>query len=514
MNLGGQTLVQDNATVTASTDRITAAAHGLSDGDLVVFADIVTVTALVEGAKYYVRNATTDDFQVSATRGGAVLALDADGTVDVYSAVPSYTGQDMRRIQSGLLQRGDASGGFAARPGVFPNASTTGHVSVSGTTWTVQPRTVVVNHATAGPYLVAFAGDSGSLDPADGTNPRIDGLDLQVRDDDEDASGFRDSRIVYVPGTPASSPVAPAVTTSSERLATILVPAGGTPDPSINTGPRFTVARGGVVPVADSTAYPGSGGRYEGLLLWNSATDQLVVNMNAGATWQVLSTAGGQSFLGQQIFTTSDTFEIANFPGAQSVVVHVQGAGGGGGGCSAADVDGASVGAGGAAGQYRRGRIAVASLAASETVTIGAGGSGGADGLSAGSAGGSSSFGTHITAVGGNAGQSDHTSGPGTAIRTGGATPTGGSGGDITINGGAGENGIHGAGFVASQGNGGASVFAMGGRASATNDGANGPDAPGPGAGGSGGHDNNTGTRSARSGGDGAAGLVIVEVWG
>lgn len=511
-NLGGVTSV-GTATITAADDLLTITAHGLADGDLVM-VDALTGggSILVEGAKYHARNVTADTFQISATRGGAVIDFASDGGADVFSAVPSYTAQGMRRIQSGLLQRGDFSGGFAARAGVFPNASINEHVSLGATTWTVNNLVAVVVHSTAGPYVVAFTGDSGSLDPADGTNPRIDGLDLQVRDDDEDASGFRDSRIVYVPGTPASSPVAPAVTANAERLVTILVPAGGTPAPSIDTTPRFTVARGGVIPVDDEAAFPTAGGRYEGQLLFNNETNQLIANLNAGSSWGVMATAGGESFIAEEIFSTSGDFTIGDYPGAQSVVVHVQGGGGGGGGCAASTGSDAAVGAGGGAGQYRRGRIAVASLAASETVTIGPGGSGGPDGNTNGSAGGSSSFGTHITAVGGNGGQSEATPSTSPEIMVGGSSTSGGSGGDLTIEGGSGLNGTH-KDFVAQQGSGGASVYANSNRGNGTNAGGSGAGATGPGGGGAGGH-NNPGGSTARSGGDGGAGLVIVEVWG
>ena len=61
-------------------DTVTATAHGLSNGDEVSFATIVTTTGIVTRTIYYVVNATTDTFQVAATAGGAALPLTTNGS--------------------------------------------------------------------------------------------------------------------------------------------------------------------------------------------------------------------------------------------------------------------------------------------------------------------------------------------------------------------------------------------------------------------------------------------------
>ena len=67
-------------TFTASTSTVNRTAHGYSDGMTVRFFDIVTTTGLTEGQFYYVINAASDTFQVSATVGGSAVTLTGDGS--------------------------------------------------------------------------------------------------------------------------------------------------------------------------------------------------------------------------------------------------------------------------------------------------------------------------------------------------------------------------------------------------------------------------------------------------
>jgi hypothetical protein len=79
------------ATATASTDKITAAAHGLSDGTKVVFQSGYTPTGLTANTTYYVRDSTTNDFKVSATLGGTAVDITADLAIVVLGRVLSVT---------------------------------------------------------------------------------------------------------------------------------------------------------------------------------------------------------------------------------------------------------------------------------------------------------------------------------------------------------------------------------------------------------------------------------------
>jgi surface protein len=103
-------------TLTDSTDLVTRTAHGYTNGMTVSFYNIVSTTGLTEGQIYYVINATTDTFQVSATVGGSAIALTTDGTATllpykqaIVTVTPvsgqTFTTIDLARLpnQSGLV---------------------------------------------------------------------------------------------------------------------------------------------------------------------------------------------------------------------------------------------------------------------------------------------------------------------------------------------------------------------------------------------------------------------------
>jgi surface protein len=67
-------------TFTDTGDLVTRTAHGYTNGMQVQFFNITTTTGIVNAQFYFVINATANTFQVSATSGGAALALTNDGT--------------------------------------------------------------------------------------------------------------------------------------------------------------------------------------------------------------------------------------------------------------------------------------------------------------------------------------------------------------------------------------------------------------------------------------------------
>ena len=67
-------------TLQTTANTITLNNHGLSDGDRVSFATIVTTTGVVINRIYYVIGATTNTFQVANSAGGAALTLTNNGT--------------------------------------------------------------------------------------------------------------------------------------------------------------------------------------------------------------------------------------------------------------------------------------------------------------------------------------------------------------------------------------------------------------------------------------------------
>lgn len=80
-------------TADASTDVITSAGHGLSDGDVVVFHTITGTlpTGITAGTAYYVRDSTTDTFKIATTSGGSAVNITTAGTAPNYWDKPTVT---------------------------------------------------------------------------------------------------------------------------------------------------------------------------------------------------------------------------------------------------------------------------------------------------------------------------------------------------------------------------------------------------------------------------------------
>jgi hypothetical protein len=431
MNLGGTELL-GSVTITAGDDLFTLAAHGLAEGDLVSFRDPTggAVGILVEDAEYYVRNPSTDDFQVSSTPGGNVLDFALGGAADAYGAEPAYSAQELRRVGAVMLHPGVADR-TGAREGVRPHSSAP--VTVAGTTYTVAEGVAVVyprETSTSGAYVVEYDAVSSALNPADGSNPRLDGVDLQVQDDDEDGDGQRRARIVYVPGTPASDPTAPAVTSGALRLATIRVYAGGTPGPEVEDEAQFALGPG-VLPVRTTSERP-TAGLFDGVTLFRQDTG--VLEARYSGAWATLAATNGYQYSQTVRFTASGTFTKASYPNARMIRVKLVGGGGAGAGVETTIAGDSDSGGGGGGGCYAESELQVSSLASSVTVTVGAGATSVSD--SNGAAGGTTSFGAHVIGPGGGGG---FTLGASDNPRStsGGLGGTGGTG-DLVIPGGGG----------------------------------------------------------------------------
>ena len=98
-------LVNSNAPVTFTDagDLVSRIAHGYTNDSKVQFYGIVGTTGLVEAQTYYVINATTDTFQVSATVGGTALALTTNGSaylLNYKQAVVTITPQAGQNLTS------------------------------------------------------------------------------------------------------------------------------------------------------------------------------------------------------------------------------------------------------------------------------------------------------------------------------------------------------------------------------------------------------------------------------
>jgi hypothetical protein len=63
----------------AATNMLTLTAHGLVDNDVIVIITHAT-NSLVDLKRYYVRDATANNFKVAATKGGSAVAIGDSGT--------------------------------------------------------------------------------------------------------------------------------------------------------------------------------------------------------------------------------------------------------------------------------------------------------------------------------------------------------------------------------------------------------------------------------------------------
>ena len=193
-----------------------------------------------------------------------------------------------------------------------------------------------------------------------------------------------------------------------------------------------------------------------------------------------------------QVFTAVGSNTYTPTTGMKYCVVELLAGGGGGGGTSNT---GGVAGGGGGGGEYAMGVFSAATVGASQTVTIGDGGTGVTS--AAGNTGKTTSFGALMTAIGGGGGSPNTTNnGPG---NYGG---TGGTGGSFHARGGSGLYGttING---NTSGGKGGDTLWGGGG-ISASGGTFGGAAGTGYGSGGSGGVGNNT------AGGKGAPGICVI----
>lgn len=187
---------------------------------------------------------------------------------------PVYTARQGRQAMAALMMPG--AGVLRARSGFRPGGAPA--VSVDASTWSVGPWSGVVNADVSGvqaPYLCASdATDTGPMTPADGTFARKDILYVQIDDTDEDASGQRRARVLYLAGTAASTPSVPATPARSLLVGTIDVPKVGSGSPAFTASGFWSVAAGGVTPFSSAAGIP-LGERYVGQLFYRTDLDEL-----------------------------------------------------------------------------------------------------------------------------------------------------------------------------------------------------------------------------------------------
>jgi hypothetical protein len=234
----------------------------------------------------------------------AWLALNTQSRVDTRLAMSTTMTPSANLVsRSGLV----ADGGFALQ-------------SVSAMQCQITPgRAYVQGVLSQGAYPVAVdAAVPLTVPDGDPQYGRIDLVVLRIRDDQFDGSGVETATVELVAGTPAATPVAPAVPAASLGLWLISVPAktsaGGT-GVSWSTATTdlrvYTASLGGIVPFGATAWQPPAAGQYSdingGLQRWNgSAWSQVYDPTTLGNLPQVTSTTRPSApALGKQVFETN-----------------------------------------------------------------------------------------------------------------------------------------------------------------------------------------------------------------
>ncbi|WP_030928494.1 SU10 major capsid protein [Streptomyces sp. NRRL B-24720] len=122
----------------SATDTITSTAHGLVDGDKIVFTNTSVATGIVAGRIYYVDQQSADTFKVSTSSGGAAITL---GTATGIAFTNPWETALTTDHVSDLLQLAYDNGGISEQ----------------------QTATLIVNSAQRRAVTAAFAGAYGKF---------------------------------------------------------------------------------------------------------------------------------------------------------------------------------------------------------------------------------------------------------------------------------------------------------------------------------------------------------------
>lgn len=78
--------------VSASTDKVSASAHGLTANTKVRVTDVSKACGLTKGSDYFLVNVADDDFKLSTTSGGSAVNITADAKIDLRLVADSTAG--------------------------------------------------------------------------------------------------------------------------------------------------------------------------------------------------------------------------------------------------------------------------------------------------------------------------------------------------------------------------------------------------------------------------------------
>ena len=177
--------------------------------------------------------------------------------VNAVTGAPSYSGKMLRQTMAAAYAGATAARPLGAMSGVRPGTPTT-TVTATSVLWTVNPHAGILDlqtSAAAGPYAYAIdAAVTGAVTAANATNPRKDIVYVKLDDPAEgDGSTVPAVTPLYLAGTAAPVPVAPATPARSMILAIINVPVSGGGSPTVTWSAPYMAAAGGVIPVRNTT---------------------------------------------------------------------------------------------------------------------------------------------------------------------------------------------------------------------------------------------------------------------
>lgn len=207
------------------------------------------------------------------------MALDAPLAV---TGLP-ISALEARRAQAALLAHDDAV--LGARAGVLHGLG----VSVSGLSVTVASGSAVITPGASanGSYVAVNAADLVlTAAVQDATYARLDRVIARVYDTEVDASGLSQAAVEIVTGTPAASPVLPALPAGALSLSRLSVPSAGSDITSVDER-VWTSAVGAPIYVASAAALPYGAWLRPGQMAY---TDAGVIGYWDGVGWKLLGT--------------------------------------------------------------------------------------------------------------------------------------------------------------------------------------------------------------------------------
>lgn len=203
--------------------------------------------------------------------------------IKVLALASGVTGLADHRELNGALAT--SAGNVAVRSGVFPGESVGALSTVSAMVARVAPVKLIINNSISnalGPYvLVSNANVDITFDAGEAGTSRVDRIIARVYDDTNDASGSTTGSIYYLKGQ--ASGLATAMPNNSILLYEMTVPAGASAGGGgINFNNAvdrrsYTVAAGGIIPIASNTDMAAIVSPYEGMTVYRTDIDVLYV---------------------------------------------------------------------------------------------------------------------------------------------------------------------------------------------------------------------------------------------